>query len=188
MEPVFGKAKSSRDGEPLQVSFLELAEIIVVASYRRRAHGHKPAGLERLRTAHRFARRQWDNLEYPFASLQFDRVGPHMMYQFQQQEPGEGVLALDLDGQYAFPFVVQESLANFEFEANYAARYFPAGRSVPIVVDPRIGAGRPVVTGTGVSVEMVRRRWKADQSIKEIARAFEIDPDEIEAILRYVAA
>ena len=95
MEPVFGKAKSSRDGEPLQVSFLELAEIIVVASYRRRAHGHKPAGLERLRTAHRFARRQWDNLEYPFASLQFDRVGPHMMYQFQQQEPGEGVLALD---------------------------------------------------------------------------------------------
>ena len=37
MEPVFGKAKSSRDGEPLQVSFLELAEIIVVASYRRRA-------------------------------------------------------------------------------------------------------------------------------------------------------
>ena len=45
-----------------------------------------------------------------------------------------------------------------------------------------------MVTGTGVSVEMVRRRWKADQSIKEIARAFEIDPDEIEAILRYVAA
>src|SRR5689334_20946893 len=74
---VLGKAKP--DGSPLGVSFLELAEVIVVARYRN-GEG-KTIPLHRLRAAHAYARTEMA-IEYPFASGKFKHLGGHIIHEY----------------------------------------------------------------------------------------------------------
>lgn len=54
---------------------------------------------------------------------------------------------------------------------------------MPIVVDPRIVAGRPTIAGSGVSVEIIRKRFEYGQSIDFIARDFELRRSDVEQAL-----
>ena len=184
MEPVFGDPETVPDGERRHVSFLQLSEIIVVASFRKPFSWHQAATLERMRHAHKFARKQWPELRFPFASNEFQRHGALMLHRFSDESPGPGVLAIDRGGQYAFPELVKETISLFEFDEHYALRYFPEGRDEPIVIDPAVGAGRPVILGTSVSVRLIQRRLEAEQSISEIANDFEISVDKVRAAQR----
>ncbi len=185
MAPVFGK---QRGKEPLSISFLELAEIIVVARFRQPDDlGRRRISLERLRRAHEFARRQFD-LDYPLASLKLRLEGGHILHEFDAAEPDGAALALDLHGQWVLPLPVRSALDLFEYEDGLASRWFPLGRNTPIVVDPRVGAGRPVIVGTGVTVDVIHNRFKAGESIKSIAKDFEVETSAVEQALRYTAA
>ena len=66
-----------------------------------------------------------------------------------------------------------------------AARWFPVGKDIPIVVDPRISAGIPVIFGRGVSIEAIRKRFKARHRIEFIARDLALEPDVVETALQY---
>ena len=80
MDPVLG-GRGGSDG-PLIVSFLELAELIVVVGFRKAG-----VRLQRLRDAHEYAREAFD-LAYPFASLKLQRAGGHVLHEFEQISPG----------------------------------------------------------------------------------------------------
>lgn len=177
MKPVFG-AKDKR--AVAVVSFLELAEIVVVAALRQK----KNIKLERLRRAHAFAAERF-GLDYPFATLKMKTDGVHVLTEYQHEEPGASLLALDMSGQWTLPGLVAERLEMFDFEATWAARWFPAGRNVPIVVDPRMGAGQPTVMDRGVTVEAIRRRWKAGQSIRIISSEYRLQTQVVEKVLQY---
>jgi len=161
------------------VSFLELAEILVVSAFRRRQ-----IKLQRLRDAHEYAKRLL-RIEYPFAWVKLQTDGAHVFTEFQGSEPGPQLLALDEHGQWALPGDVVKVLGNFDFEFEFAARWFPLGRSVPVVVDPRFAAGKSIILNSGVTIETLYKRWRAGQRISFIANDYKVSREIIESALRY---
>ena len=178
MQPVFGLQERVK-GQAAAVSFLQLAEIVVVGRFRRRQ-----VTLERLRRAHQFARKQFA-LEYPFASLRLKTDGVHVLQEFEDAEPGASLLALDRSGQLTLPGDVVQVIETFEFENDLAARWFPMGRDVPIVIDPRYGAGRPTIPNRRLTIETIHKRWLAGQSFHFIAEDFDLEPARVEEALRF---
>lgn len=188
MAPVFGAKQQPEEGEQLLVSFLELVEIAVVARFRQGAEGH-PVSLDRLRRAHAYARDAF-NLPYPFASLNLRERGGHVLHEFaEQRDSGAHGLVLSLNGQWELPGLVRQELRHLDFEQrdSLALRWFPKGRSVPIVLDPRIAAGRPVIYRRGVTLETIAARWRAGEPITSIAEDYELEPSTVESVLRYAA-
>ena len=181
MAPVFG-AGGSPDGAP-GVSFLQLIEIVVVAQFRR---GKRPVQLDRLRRAHAFARERF-GLPYPFASLSLREFGGHVLHEFDEADPHGPALALDIGGQWAMPGVVSSLLECVDFSAvdHQAERWFPAGRDAPIVLDPRIGAGRLTVLGTGVTIDTIYQRFMAGESIEQLADDYDLSAATIQEAIRY---
>jgi uncharacterized protein (DUF433 family) len=187
MAPVFGGARRRSDEAPKVVSFLELIEIVVVARFRKGSPGHPAVKLERLRRAHAYARERFQ-LPYPFASLKLQEYGGHILHEFDVQEPGDTALALDMGGQWVLPGLVRDELKHFEYANELVSRWYPAGPEIPVVVDPHIAAGRPTIAGSGVTLNTIRERFAAGDSIAFIAEDFELEPSVIEKALQFATA
>ena len=56
-----------------------------------------------------------------------------------------------------------------------------------IVVDPRVMAGKPVIRGTRISVDLILRLLAMGMSPEEIAEDYRISIDDIRAALLYAA-
>lgn len=183
MLPVFPRIEEIESGRRLEVSFLELAEVVVAVRFRQTG-----VMLERVRRAHLFARHEL-GVPYPFASLRLAVFGGEVLRRFEVIDPGAGRFAvLGPRQQYVLPGTVVTELSHFQFaEDELAERWFPYGPDVPIVVDPHYGGGKPTVAGRGVTVEIVAKRWRAGESILSIARDFHLNPPVVEAVLQRAA-
>ena len=176
-----GEVKPLFKGHPEEertCSFLQLIEIVVAAKFRKAEH-----------TAFKTVRRAYDNaraeykLEYPFASLELKSIGGHIVHIIRV--PGIALQSMDQLEQYTIPDLVQETLAQIEYEYELASRWHPVGKEVPIVVDPKISGGLPIVEGRGITVEAIHKRFKAKQKMDFIAGDFELDREIIEEVIRY---
>jgi len=175
MSPVFGDPIES----PL-VSFLELAEIVTVSKFRR-----KKVPLERVRSAHKIARAQM-GLEYPFASLRLEVFVRHIVIVPSESNPWSSLAVLDSPGVWTLPGIVSELLhQGFEYKDDLASRWFPLGKGVPIVVDPRYAAGVPTIPDRGVTIATIKDRFKMGQSINFIAKDLVLQRDQVEAVIRF---
>ncbi|MGQ9677643.1 MAG: DUF433 domain-containing protein [Chloroflexota bacterium] len=191
MAPVFGTRGRRHEENLLQVSFLELVEIVVVARFRQ-GIGGRPVRLGRLRDAHAYARDVF-GLTYPFASLNLRESGGHVMHEFDVGNPNGPRLALSLHGQWELPGLVRTELQHFDFDHErrpadpFALRWFPRGRQVPIVVDPYVAAGRPTIYQRGVTIDTIVQRFRAGERIGDIAEDYELAIDLVEVAIGYAA-
>ena len=94
-------------------------------------------------------------------------------------------------GQLSMREVIGAALKRIEREATgLPVKLYPftrgetANAPTLIVVDPAISAGRPVITGTGVATILVAERYKAGESVSELARDYERSSSEIEEAIR----
>lgn len=62
-------------------------------------------------------------------------------------------------------------------------RLHPAGRTTPVVIDPLVRFGKPAVDG--VAVERLWELHDASESVEEIAKAYDMDKDLINAAITY---
>lgn len=178
MEPVLER-RPKKGEQRAEISFLTLAEIVVVSAFRKRR-----VRLDRLRRAHGFAKHFY-GIEYPFAFIKFKTDGAHVLLQYEKKEPGPTLLAADQGGQLALPGHVVEALEHFDFESEFASRWFPVSKDIPIVVDPRFAAGKPSIPERGVTIETLNKRWKAGQSIAFIARDYKLNKEIVESALQH---
>ena len=174
VEPLF----QQYDTEEKYCSFLQLVEIVVAAKFRKAEH----TAFHTIRYAYDNARKIY-KLEYPFASLELKAIGGHIVHIIHI--PNIGLRALDQPEQYTIPNLVQEAIAQLEYEGELAKKWWPVGKEVPIVVDPLISAGLPIVEGRGVTVGAIRKRFLANQKIAFIAKDFGLKRDVIEQVIRY---
>lgn len=177
MEPVLGARAKAPDLH--RVSFLDLAELIVVARYRGGSGAKMP--IRRLRAAHEYACERM-GIAYPFASGRFKVAGGHIIHEFDESHPGDAI-AIDINGQHVLPMEFNDALELFEFDDStqeLACRWYPAGRSVPIVIEPGFGGGWPVIAGRNVRASVLVARWKSGMTIDEIADDFELPSDVVE--------
>ncbi len=180
-----GRAPVLNNQEPgTLVSFLTLAELVVVQGFRRNR-----VGLQRVREAHDFAAEQL-GVAYPFASLRLTTLGGRILAQFEEAHPGASLMVLERPGaEWTLPGLVTDALRAFEYDAeDLAYRWFPRGKATPIVVDPRFASGMPTLLSTGVTVETVRKRFNSGLSVAFIADDLQLDGAMIEEALRDKAA
>ena len=178
MRPVFS-AKGKTKEDKAEVSFLQLAEIVVVSRFRKRN-----VKLNALRQAHEYAC-QVLNIEYPFAWLDLKTDGVHVFSEFAKRHPNASLLTLDKKGQFTLPGSVIQALELFDYEEEFAARWYPIGRNVPIVIDPRYGAGRPTIPQRRLPVASIYNRWKSGENIKFISSDYSLPAKLVETTLQY---
>lgn len=178
MRPVFSGNGGSKDAVA-EVSFLQLAEIVVVSRFRKRK-----VKLNTLRQAHEYACEVLD-LIYPFAWLHLKTDGVHVFSDFEKSHPDASLLTLDKKGQLTLPGNVIQALELFDYEEEFAARWYPMGRNVPIVIDPRYGAGRPTIPQRRLPVASIYNRWKSGESMSFISSDYSLPRKVVEATLQY---
>lgn len=189
MKPVFGDRPLQQTApQPLMVSFIELIEIVMAARFRAGTDGQPPVPLERVRNAHQYARERL-KVPYPFASLDLKTSGGHILHEFDEAYPGPRLIAISARGQITLPGLVQNEICNLDYDATQLAdKWHPLGRIVPIVINPMVGAGRPTIEGTGVTVRTIEERFRAGDTVAYLAEDYDIAPEAIEYALHFAAA
>jgi uncharacterized protein (DUF433 family) len=160
--PLFAR----RDETGAMVSFLQLIEIVVAGNFRKAEH----VGFQTVRQGLMKTRRPNDD---------------HIVERLRSERPGRSLQALDQPLQWTLQGLVLETLEQLDFESELAARWYPVGKSIPIVVDPKITSGLPTIVGRGVTVEVIHQRFKAGQRLEYIAQDFVLEPVLVEEALRY---
>lgn len=167
------------------LSFLELMELRVV-----KAIVDRGLSLQHVRRAAQLAMRRFDT-RHPFASRRVFTEGRHIFSAVSDEPDAPNVVrwtADQIDQVIAGP-VFEQFLSEIEFDARtaLAERWWPCGREVPVVLDPRVSFGAPVVAGTGVRTSTLARTAGAS-SVRDAALAYEIELAQAQAAVEFEAA
>ena len=170
---------------PALLSFINLVELHVLAAIRRKHTVPMPkvrAAIEYLKKNTRSA----SDKRHPLISKQLETDGLDLFI----QRYGE-LVNISQDGQMAMREVMSAALHRIERDAKgIPVKLYPFTRSnireAPsmVVIDPVLSAGRPVIAGTGLATEVIAERYKAGESIEELARDYERQEEEIEEAVR----
>lgn len=98
----------------------------------------------------------------------------------------EGTLHINASqaGQTAFPYIA-EVLRHLDYEEGRPVRWWPFGKERPIVLDPLVSFGQPIVYPAGIRTETIVDRFEAGDSIDVIGDEFELTRALIEEALRF---
>ncbi len=170
----------------LTLSFINLVEAHVLDAIRR-THG---VAVPKIRRAVEFVKRELGS-DHPLAEKSFETDGVDLFL----QEYGQ-LINVSRDGQLAMKNVLEAYLERIERDSRgIAVRLFPFTRNRPassdvrqeprsVVIDPRVSYGRPVLTGTGIPTSVLAERYKAGESIRELADDYARPANEIEEAIR----
>lgn len=181
VEPLFSERVRNSESE-IWLSFLELVEVIVARRFR--GHG---VSIDQLRRTRQHARKRWQ-VEHPLAERRLKLLGGRVI-----DNPG---MAIDLDWPASQPALIKlaayatevfeyDSLSEPDQDAGWATRFYPAGRSRPLMVDPRFAGGAVAFTNRGVTLETVVGRRKAGESVDFIADDLRLDAPDVSVALQY---
>jgi uncharacterized protein (DUF433 family) len=167
---------------PLTLSFSNLVEAFVLASVRR-IHG---LSMQKVRKALRFVGKEL-GLERPLVHARFKTDGVGIFVR-----DADRLLDVSKGGQFALKEVMEASLARIEWQKGLAARLYPwvrsgddlAAQPKTIVLDPRLGFGQPVIANTGIEARIVASRYRAGESILELANDYAVEVASIEDAIR----
>lgn len=194
--PVAGQSRRSRplihphDAKRQYLSFINLVEAHVLAAIRRR-HGVK---LPKVRSALDYVRRQF-RVERPLVDQAFQTDGLDLFV----ERYGELINA-SREGQRAMKEILGVYLKRIEWDAkglpielypftrDTQAEAAPASDPRVVVMNPAVSFGRPVIAGTGVPVSSIYERYKAGDSVADLAQDFRLEIGAIEEAIRCQAA
>jgi len=125
---------------------------------------------------------------YPFASRHIFTDGEEVFASLSREMNAPTLVELSLRHHHqliAAPIVDQYlQQLDFDAESSLAQRWWPLGKTVPIVLDPRVSFGAPVVAGTATRTDVVGG-LAAAASVPVAADAFRIEERSVEAALQF---
>lgn len=162
------------------LTFLDLVELMFIGGLR--ASGHS---FPRIHEAHRVLSRLLET-EHPFA-LKRGFSDPGGIYALlEREEQGDLLIELKGAGQITMWPTLQQYLRQLDFDLDdLAERWYPAGRASPIVVDPKVSFGAPVIEGTRVETSVVAELYQGEASVDELAWLYDLEPAQIHAAVEY---
>jgi len=104
------------------------------------------------------------------------------------------LIELTASGQLVMRRLFAEHLGRIEWDASrFPVRLYPflsavAATERPIVIDPRIAFGRPVVERKAISTSAIVERVDAGESVEDIASDYDLRPAEVEQAIIYERA
>ena len=177
-KPVF----SLPDPDLPLLSYTNLVEAFVLSGLRRQ---HK-IDLYKIRIAIKALQREFHS-SHPLAEHEFETNGIDLFVQKYGQ-----LIDVGRDGQLAMRQLLENYLTRVEHDpAGKAARLYPFirldGTEQPrnVVINPYVSFGKPVIAGTGLPTRVVAERFKAGDSIPQIASDYGRKEEEIDDAIRY---
>jgi len=165
------------------LSFLELMELRIIKAFvgkgvplqRVRVAARRIADL--FETTHPFAhQRVYTDREQIYVALSDAGVDPDLL-QVTGRPASSQLIAGGIFDRY-----LEE--VDFEETTALAERWFPLGRQMPIVLDPHIAFGAPVIVGTGIRTEVLAG-YAAGNQPAVVARAFELELSRVQAAIDF---
>lgn len=166
------------DDDGVLLGFRDLIEARIVNSLR-----EKRIGLQTIRTCIERAR-QIIGDERPFSTREFKTDGKTIFLEITKglDEP----VFIDLkSSQGVFKRVVAPSLQDLEFDEHAVKRWWLLHGKKSIVADPDRAFGQPIIAAHGITTQRVAGAVKAEGSVAEVARLYEIKPSLIRDALAY---
>ncbi|MEV7388697.1 MULTISPECIES: DUF433 domain-containing protein [unclassified Streptomyces] len=176
--PLVHQVDPTRKGQP-SVPFIAVAEAHVLRSLR--SLGLRMSEIREAATAVR------DAFDTPYG-LVSKRIATDGVDIFI--EHGWGDLRRARDGQVPIKEVVSDHLRYLtwgpgdDFPSSLRLRQYPD--SVPVVIDPRFGHGRPVVAANRVALKAITDMWEAGETLEDIAYDYDMTPGQVDALCRAV--
>ena len=162
------------------LSFVNLVEAHVLDAVR---HEHQVT-LPAVRSAIAYVRQALGS-EHLLAEQKFETHGGDLFI----RKLGE-LITVSKGGQKAMPEILNAYLKRIEWDQGLATKLYPFTRlrdfAQPkvVMIDPRVSFGRPVLTGTGIRTELIAERYKAGDSMDDLAKDYGRDRAEIEEAVR----
>jgi uncharacterized protein (DUF433 family) len=101
------------------------------------------------------------------------------------------LLNVSRQGQFEMAGFLRAHLQRIERDpAGVPIKLFPFTRDAivnaptPVEIDPRVAFGRPVLKGKGVPTAVLADRFKAGDTVKELADDYGVEPGDIEEAIR----
>ncbi len=193
---VAGQAKRSPaliqldDSDQKYLSFINLVEAHVLAAMRRR-HGVK---LPKVRAALDYVRSKFDSAR-PLIDQAFQTDGLDLFV-----ERYGDMINVSREGQNAMKELIAAYLQRIDRDPiGVPFRLYPFTRITEsalspkddprvIVMNPAVSFGRPIIVGTGIPVSAIYERYRAGDSVAELAEDFHLNIGAIEEAIRCEAA
>lgn len=163
------------------LSFENLVEAHVLDAIRR-VHG---VTFGRVRKAVEYLKKQLGS-RHPLAEQKFATDGVDLFVEVFGQ-----LVNVSREGQLAIRDLIQAYLQRIERDPVGApVRLYPFTRERKpdepkiIVIDPSISFGRPVLVGTGIATTIIAQRYKAGESVEELAEDYGRSRSDIEEAIR----
>ncbi len=163
------------------VSFVNLIEVHVLDAIRRQ---HE-ISLGKIRRALDYLARHVRS-KHPLADQQFETDGIDLFIQRYGQ-----LINISQAGQLALRSLIQAHLRRIERDTTgLPIRLYPFTRKRQpeepklVVIDPYVCFGRPVLVGTGIATGVIAERYKAGESIDDLAKDYGRSRLEIEEAIR----
>jgi uncharacterized protein (DUF433 family) len=162
-----------------QLSFQNLVEAHIIRGLRM-AYG---MDLSKIRHAIGYARKVFKD-KHPLLNPKMQTDGVDLFWKWAQTEN------LNREGQYAIKEILDAHLKRVSWAGGNPVRLFPFRRwneteeETPVMIDPTISFGRPVLTDTGVPTAIVAERFQGGEKIPDLAEDYGVTPELIEEALR----
>lgn len=166
------------------VSFISLVEMFMVREIRRKTNlsiqavrKHVEEAARILNVTHPLARRRFlVDGKHLFVGLSSDGNAPFVELGTNQQTVIEGVLRQRAD---VLDFLEPG-------DNDFACRWYPLGRDKDVVVDPMVGWGTPVVTGTRIFTRTLVQAVRAEgDDVQRVADLYDLNVEQVRAAMEY---
>jgi uncharacterized protein (DUF433 family) len=151
---------------PALLSFVNLVEAHVLDAIRRQ----HDVPLPKVRTAISFLQKHFRS-RHPLAEQKMETDGRDLFVQKYGQ-----LINISQAGQLAMRELMEAHLRRIEWDAaGLAMRLYPFTRKREldepkvVVIDPYVSFGRPILAGTGIPTAVIAERYKAGESMDELA-------------------
>lgn len=168
------------EGHPL-LSFMNLVEAYILDAIRRK-YGVQ---LRKVRMALNYLRSQFPS-KHPLADHHFQTDGLDLFTKKYGQ-----LINVSQAGQLAMREIVEAYLRRIERdEQGVPIKLYPFTRKREleepkvVVIDPYVSFGRPILVGTGIPTVIIAERYKAGESIDDLAEDYRRQRCEIEEAIR----
>jgi uncharacterized protein (DUF433 family) len=164
------------------LSFFNLIEAHVLAAIRR-GHG---VPMRRVRAALEYVGTKL-GMERPLLDVRFQTDGIDLFV-----EELDRIVNVSREGQLEIASMIRTHLARIERDdRGVPVKLYPftrkdarAGAPNPVEIDPSIAFGRPVLRGRAVPTAFLADRFKAGDTLRELAEDYGVGPESIEEAIR----
>ena len=170
---------------PTLLSFTNLTELHVLAAIRRKHEVKMPSMRRAIDCLAANAKQAMDQ-RHPLISHALETDGLDLFIEQYGQ-----LINIGRAGQAAMREIISAALCHIDRDSEgIPIKLYPFTRAsvdaTPgiVVIDPRLSAGRAVISGTGLATQLIAERYKAGESISDLADDYERGNKEIEEAIR----